>query len=366
MIESWIVLLKRSLIGSMRRGHQTLRYSAIAKAKGLKFIFPTRLSVGWILCGGNNVGSSRIHGINLHEFAKSQWISSFIVNQPDTYNERLDIDDYDLDILSNVRFDIVIFQRVHAGRTLELIERLKSVNTTTIFFAADLYESAAYLTTDYVFTVSDALRDELVNRGVSFTRIHVVPDAIETDESLCKEYIQGEPSELKIAWVGAAGHWRTLDSIRSLLRSDSRLGRFQLLTISNHANADIQWSLNTVWDEILKCDIGIVPVDTDTPQALVKSNNRVTMFKALGLPVICSKLPAYEDVIADGETGFIANTPAEWGSALLALVDPAVRKRIGLAGRMTVFNRFGMRQVGLDFCDLLHSIKDRQKLSKFP
>lgn len=341
----------------MWRGHPTLQFIQIARARIARVLFSRRLSVGWILCGDQRVGSSRIHGLNLHHYLRAHGVNSFVINQPSGYIEILDIDDFSAEAILKCDFDIVVLQRVHLDGATKLIKMLKEQNTVTVFFIADLFESEVYGHADYIFTVSDSLKQVLLDRGVEDRRVFVVPDAIETAPALCKTYSNSPQKTIKLAWVGAAGHWQTLKTIRQILKQNDSLKDFRLVTISNHPEADIQWNLETVWTEILKCDIGVIPVNLDAPESIVKSNNRVTMFKALGMPVICSRLPSYEQAIVDGKTGYIpSDTPDDWAKSLLALIDSDSRRKVGLTGRQSVFDRYGIDRVGADFLYLLHVI----------
>lgn len=64
---------------------------------------------------------------------------------------------------------------------------------------------------------------------------------------------------------------------------------------------------------------------------------------ACGVPVICTMLPSIPELARDGETGFVI--PAQDPSAIALAVeklyrDPALRKRIGEAGRKVVKEKF--------------------------
>jgi hypothetical protein len=274
--------------------------------------------------------------------------------------ESLEIGDRAIAAIIGCNFDLVIFQRVYGGKARTLIRALNAVGTITAFFIADLYETPAYRETDYVFTVSDELKRILVSRGLDEGRILVVPDAIETSPSLCKDYAAMPANGLiQIVWVGAAGHWSTLDGIRLLLANDVRFADYRLLTISNHPDADIRWDLATVWQEVLRSDIGIVPVDLHAAEARVKSNNRVTMFRALGIPVICSRIPAYENVIVHANTGFSADADEDWADHLLALRDPLLRQQVGLRGRHDLFRVYGIDTIGRGFLRSVRQIARR-------
>lgn len=350
--------LKNTLLYQLWRGHPTLQFTEIAKARISRVILPRRLSVGWVLCGDKQVGSSRIHGLNLHHYLRSYGASSFVINEPSGYIETLDIDDFAMHSILKCKFDVVVLQRVHLGGALKLIKMLNEQGTKTAFFVADLYESEAYKHTNYIFTASNSLKMALLDRGILADRIHVIPDAIETAPNLCKAHSKSPQNTIKLVWVGAAGHWGTLTGLRQLLQQDERLRDFRLVTISNHPEANVQWDLETVWTEILKCDVGVIPVNIEAPESAVKSNNRATMFKALGMPIICSRLPSYEEVIVTGQTGYFADTPEEWITSLLALVDPDNRQKIGLNGRHSALDKYGISRIGKDFLDLLVKITD--------
>jgi GT2 family glycosyltransferase len=64
-----------------------------------------------------------------------------------------------------------------------------------------------------------------------------------------------------------------------------------------------------------------------------KSSVKAPTAMALGLPVICSPLQAYKEIIVDGENGFICGTQEEWRNALIKLKDSTLRKKIGEAGK---------------------------------
>ncbi len=97
--------------------------------------------------------------------------------------------------------------------------------------------------------------------------------------------------------------------------------------------------------ELAKCDIGLTPLQ-DIQFNRSRSSIKFCECGAVGVPVVASPLPCYTDVIKHGENGFIAegNATAAWYEALTALVqDAELRKKIGLAARRTVVERFDIR-----------------------
>jgi len=56
---------------------------------------------------------------------------------------------------------------------------------------------------------------------------------------------------------------------------------------------------------------------------------------ACGLPVIASPVGVNRQIIRHGETGFLAESHAEWLDAILTLKNsPALRQKMGRAGRL--------------------------------
>jgi glycosyltransferase involved in cell wall biosynthesis len=69
--------------------------------------------------------------------------------------------------------------------------------------------------------------------------------------------------------------------------------------------------------------------------------NAVLEAMAHGLPVIASDIPANRDAVVEGQTGYLAKTEMELLELALKLVDdPALRRRLGEAGRARVEQSF--------------------------
>lgn len=111
----------------------------------------------------------------------------------------------------------------------------------------------------------------------------------------------------------------------------------------------VAWEADGVYDAMQQADVGIIPVETDPARGAlsrwqVKSENRLTMKMAMGLPVIATPIPAYEPVIRQGQNGFLAHNRAEWLSYLSALRDPGLRQSIGQQARQTALAAYSMER----------------------
>jgi len=85
-------------------------------------------------------------------------------------------------------------------------------------------------------------------------------------------------------------------------------------------------------------DIGLAPL-ADTPFNTSKSHIKALEYMALGIPVIASNRPAYQDMVVDGVTGYLVSSQDEWKARLTDLVnDEAMRTEMGAKGREVAGN----------------------------
>jgi glycosyltransferase involved in cell wall biosynthesis len=159
--------------------------------------------------------------------------------------------------------------------------------------------------------------------------------------------------------VGNRKNLGGLDLLRPVLeRPEFR--DLRLVTVSNHPEATVPWSQQAVLHELHQADAGILPCE-DSPAARAKSNNRLTLFMGVGLPVAASPLPAYREVVEHGQNGLLAHTTEDWAEALRTLRDPAGRRRLGESGRRTVWERFSPRRMGDRWERLLRELTGRTR-----
>jgi glycosyltransferase involved in cell wall biosynthesis len=83
-------------------------------------------------------------------------------------------------------------------------------------------------------------------------------------------------------------------------------------------------------------DIGLMPLH-NTPRARGKCAFKALQYMAVGTPVVLSPVGMNAEVVEDGVTGYLADTPEEWKAKLARLItDPALRERMGRAARERV------------------------------
>jgi len=362
------------------------------------------LKIGWILSGNEVVPGARIQGFNIHRALKEMGVDSTILHAPDKYNLSVSREAIDPARIISDAYDIVIFQKVYEGDIESIAHQLKSAGVRIVYLSCELCGHNMVKACDHTIAVSPFLRTAY---GRSFAgRISVIPDALEVDEDSRKmDYTQiSNEASLKAVYLSSAMPDSPLLSILSVLNNQIQLSvlssgydpgkdddedeyRKPLLsrigaalstcplttfdriirrlkyrkTVADNVQTMkptmdydlVPWSIDTVCEEVIKHDIAVIPCDLTSDHNMSKSSNRLTMMMALGMPVIVSPLPAYLDVVEQGQNGFIASSPQEWRDAVKELSLPEARKRIGEKARADVIDKFSVENIARRYLEVI-------------
>ena len=166
----------------------------------------------------------------------------------------------------------------------------------------------------------------------------------------------------EIPCVGWIGQRATADFLRPLaplfeqLRKQGK-GRFTAIGIDAQQlglpMASVPWSEDTEVASLQALDVGIMPL-RDEPFERGKCGYKLIQYMACGLPVVASPVGVNRQIVEHGVNGFLAETPAEWAEALQTLLaDPALRQRMGQAGRQKVEQQYSLQVTGPKLASLL-------------
>jgi len=164
-----------------------------------------------------------------------------------------------------------------------------------------------------------------------------------------------------LGWIGSPTTTRYLDLIRAPLIALARChpqlelhligaGDFDLDAVPmTHEN----WTIETEVGHLQAFDIGLMPLPDD-PFTRGKGGYKLLQYMAVGLPVVASPVEINREIVAHGETGFLAETDAEWIAFLGKLIgDKALRTRMGTAGRARVVAHYALEKSGEQLLGLL-------------
>jgi glycosyltransferase involved in cell wall biosynthesis len=114
-----------------------------------------------------------------------------------------------------------------------------------------------------------------------------------------------------------------------------------------------RWNLDAELDDLHGFDIGIMPMP-DTEWTRGKCGFKALLYMSCAIPPVCSPVGLTTDIVQDGENGLLATTTREWIDKLSLLVeDPALRRRMGDAGRQTVEEKYSLTTQAPRFLETL-------------
>jgi glycosyltransferase involved in cell wall biosynthesis len=191
-------------------------------------------------------------------------------------------------------------------------------------------------------------------------RVAVIPSCVDPDRYPLAEHHRSGTG-VQLVWVGSASTLQGLERCRPLLEAVGRANpgaelklvcdrflRFESLPVR-----ECRWTDAGESAAIAAADIGIgwVP-DDDWSRG--KCGLKVLQYMAAGLPVVANPVGVQADLVRHGETGFLATTPGEWAEAVRALAaDPALRRRMGAAGRRRAEAEFSVAAGAAKWLELL-------------
>jgi len=152
-----------------------------------------------------------------------------------------------------------------------------------------------------------------------------------------------------IGWTGTHSTAAFLSEMKDIIKVLALKDSFQFLIISNEKpDLDLpnikflKWAKESEIEDLQKIDIGIMPMpDNEWTQG--KCGFKALQFMALGKPVVAAPVGVNNEIIQDGENGFLASTNEEWVAKLSQLIEnPDLREKLGKAGRQTVIERYSV------------------------
>ena len=222
-------------------------------------------------------------------------------------------------------------------------------------------EVACARSADWVVTLSDAMRRDLLTRGVDRERVTVVPNGVDVDtfrpglrDSLLAERLAIAPEEVVVGYVSTLNPYEGLDCLLRALALAERRGlairglivgdgpdrdRLQALAADLRLTRTVHFTGTVRHDQVpgyySLLDVFVVPRTDQRVSRLVpplKPLEAMAMEKA----VVVSGVDALQELVTDGVTGcvFTPGDPASLAAVLERLVlAPDLRRTLGRAAR---------------------------------
>jgi glycosyltransferase involved in cell wall biosynthesis len=166
---------------------------------------------------------------------------------------------------------------------------------------------------------------------------------------------------VQLVWIGSASTLQGLEAARPLWEELGRrcpglrlkLVCDQFFELQHLPVVPCRWAEASEAAALAAADVGISWVPDDL-WSRGKCGLKVLQYMAAGLPVVANPVGVQAEMVRHGETGYLAQTPAQWAEAVGRLAaDPALRRRMGQAGRRQVETRFSVEVGARSWLDLL-------------
>lgn len=149
------------------------------------------------------------------------------------------------------------------------------------------------------------------------SKIHVIPTCVDYYKYNSKKY--ESKATYTLGWIGGNQNYFLLDSLLPQLQKLNKKYNFELLVIGGNnyvRNVSfplrfLKWNLNTEVDNILKIDVGLMPLkDSDTCKG--KGGFKLIQYMGLGIVSIASDVTINKEIVKHEKNSYLASGPKEW------------------------------------------------------
>jgi glycosyltransferase involved in cell wall biosynthesis len=203
-------------------------------------------------------------------------------------------------------------------------------------------------------------------RWVDRHGVHVLPTCVDVGRYPLAEPVLASDG-VQLVWIGSSSTLRGLQATAPLLEEVGRrvpglrlkviCDRF--LELKRLPVVRCPWVEETEAAELAGADVGISWVPDDQ-WSRGKCGLKVLQYMAAGLPVVANPVGVHVEMVRHGDNGFLAETPAQWAEAVGRLArDPALRRRLGRAGRRRVESDYSVTAGAARWLNVLEGLDRR-------
>jgi glycosyltransferase involved in cell wall biosynthesis len=186
-------------------------------------------------------------------------------------------------------------------------------------------------------------------RQAGAQRVEIIPTVIDLDRYPDRPAL--ETNQFVIGWIGTPITAGYLRNIQEALRRLCEAADVSLTAVGAgdldlpEVRLDVRpWREDSEVEDIHRFDVGIMPL-TDSPWERGKCGFKLIQYMACGKPVVASPVGANKTIVQEGINGFLAHAIDDWIRALLLLrADPALKRRLGAAGRRLVEEKYSLQK----------------------
>jgi glycosyltransferase involved in cell wall biosynthesis len=171
-----------------------------------------------------------------------------------------------------------------------------------------------------------------------------------------KEYSK---KKVNVGWTGSHSTLKYLDEIVPIINDLQKDFDFNFLVIADKnpllpvKNFQfIPWNISTEADDLLKLDIGVMPLMADA-WSEGKCGFKLIQYFACGIPSVASPVGVNKVIVDEGVNGFLCSTNGDWILSLQKLLaDKFLRQKMGAAGRKKIIEQYSIQSQATKFIQL--------------
>lgn len=192
-------------------------------------------------------------------------------------------------------------------------------------------------------------------------KIEIIPTVIDLERYPVKQNTDAD--QCIVGWIGTKTTFEKhllpcKDWIKALQNQEPNI-RFHIVGITEDMDLGknvkyIEWTEETEVAEILKMDIGLMPLQ-DSKWEKGKCAYKLIQYAACGIPGVASDVGVNREVTVPGETGILAAGEEEWIQAIKTLKsNTELRHQLGSNARKKVEERYCIQQTSTKWKEILN------------
>jgi len=196
---------------------------------------------------------------------------------------------------------------------------------------------------------SDYLKQRVLEENPTLPpeNICVIPTCVDYDHYPPKQYPL-KLDKITFGWIGGDHNYYLLDTLLPIFNHLSKDFDFELNVIggepyvrdTNFQLNFIPWSLETEVEELLKIDVGLMPLDQST-ESKGKGGFKLIQYMGLGIVSVASAVTINREIVDDESNSFLIYNDTAWEKILGKLLDREYNfQSIGLAARNKVNSNY--------------------------
>lgn len=206
------------------------------------------------------------------------------------------------------------------------------------------------------------------------SHVSLLPTPVPAERYVPRDYESSGPpgagDSVVVGWIGSPSTLADLDTITpviDLLSQKNPNLKFRLIGFGNrldlvpkyrYAGCELipRVPYEQVPHEVRQFDIGIMPLQ-EREWSRGKCVGKALEYMAAGVPAVVSDFGENPYAISNGENGLLAATNEQWSETISLLAsDAALRRKIGLAGRTTVEDRYATNRCAEALVDKIRGL----------